>query len=76
MRNGNQEACYNLGRAFHHIQLFPFAICYYEMALDRTIDIDEPDLTRETAYNLATIYVQVGAGLMAQDLLKRFCTIS
>ena len=76
MRNGSQEACYNLGRAFHHIQLFPFAIRYYEMALSQTINIGEPDLTRETAYNLASIYVQVGAGLIAQDLLKRFCTIS
>jgi general transcription factor 3C polypeptide 3 (transcription factor C subunit 4) len=76
LRKGNQEACYNLGRAFQHIQLFPFAIRYYELTLQQTNDLSSLDFSREAAYNLASIYVQVGANHLAEELMKKYCTIS
>jgi len=33
LRNGNQEACYNIGRAFHQLGLLDLAIPYYEAGL-------------------------------------------
>jgi general transcription factor 3C polypeptide 3 (transcription factor C subunit 4) len=76
LRKGNQEACYNLGRAFQHVQLFPFAIHYYELALQQTHDSSDWELSRETTYNLASIYIQIGATFLAEELLRRYCTIS
>jgi hypothetical protein len=58
------------------VQLFPFAIHYYELALQQTHDSPDWELSRETAYNLASIYIQMGANILAEQLLKRYCTIS
>eukprot|EP00122_Pirum_gemmata_P012135 Pgem_evm1s11265 len=58
---GDQEACYNVGRAYHHIGLHHLAINYYKKCLKSSTP-REPNtpgfhpcgpLTQQAAYNLA-----------------------
>ncbi|CAG8584919.1 15004_t:CDS:2 [Racocetra fulgida] len=86
----NQEAEYNLGRAFHQL-----AVPHYKKALElpslqkvlreqekgnnnisEIIDEDDPtDLKKEAAYNLSLICIESGSVGLAANLLKKYCTI-
>ncbi|CAG8688640.1 2099_t:CDS:10, partial [Acaulospora morrowiae] len=87
IRAHNQEAEYNLGRAFHHIGLTHLAIPHYENALKlpsllqvlkrktEEEEDDQTDLKKETAYNLSLIYNESGSPGLAALLLKKYCTL-
>jgi len=87
LRGGNQEANYNLARAFQSVGLYYLAIPYYESALaqepltpaQRTVksqdELEPYDLKRESAWNLVAIYMRSGNELMAADLVRRFLQV-
>jgi tetratricopeptide (TPR) repeat protein len=60
-----QEACYNLGRAYQQLGIYQFAIHYYERVLymhdrsSRSID-EESNLAMDAAFNLCLIYRKTG----------------
>lgn len=66
-RGCRAEAAYNLGRAFHQLQLSHLAVPLYEEVLALT----ESPLRREAAYNLATLYRSTGSPALAQHVLER-----
>lgn len=76
------EACFNLGRAFHHVSLYQYAIPLYKKVLSHTVadrlyvDSSNQRLTlkREAAYNLAHIYRASGAVHLARELLIDYLT--
>jgi general transcription factor 3C polypeptide 3 (transcription factor C subunit 4) len=75
-----QEAYYNIGRAFHMLGLMHHAVCMYQQALAlsdaiRVEDRQFYDLRFDIAYNLSTLYQQQGNWQMAQHLLEQhvFC---
>ena len=65
------ESWYNLGRAYQHFGLPHLAIPYYEKVL---ADPDD-DLHFSAGHNLAMLYVNSGSLHLAQDILKKHCTI-
>ena len=74
-----QAAEYNVGRAFHQIGLFTFAIRYYE----RTIGISEEfgglgrrDMVFEAAHNLNLIYALSGNLQAAREITERYLVLS
>jgi len=87
LREENQEAYYNLGRAFHQIGLVHFAVHYYNKALQFPLHNEKNkdminatyhpyiDLHREVAYNLSLIYRASGNIELAKDILYRYCWV-
>ncbi|XP_049849189.1 general transcription factor 3C polypeptide 3-like [Schistocerca gregaria] len=82
--NGTHEANYNLARAFHHLQLYNFAIPLYNLVLSDSkpaVDFVSEShgiighLKREAAYNLSLIYRSCGAHVMARKCLQDYLTI-
>lgn len=78
LRKRNQEAHYNLGRAFHQLSLFHHAVTYYEKVLKMSeaggIDDDE-DLVREAAFNLFQIYVTSSNVTLADDIMTKYLCV-
>ncbi|OAD59331.1 General transcription factor 3C polypeptide 3 [Eufriesea mexicana] len=79
--DGEQEACYNMGRAFHQIGLLPAAVYFYKLVLDK-----DPgnlvkknshllDLKKEAAFNLHLIYLQSENYLLARMFLEKYITV-
>ena len=80
MRGECQESMYNLGRAFHQLNLLPQAIHYYKLALECPIVEELPegprlDLTREIAFNLSLIYKNSGSPNLARMYLYKYIKI-
>merc|ERR1712013_112835 len=86
LRGENQEACYNVGRAFHQIGLVHFAVHYYNKALSFPLHNEEGqigdnkcgyhpfvDLHREAAFNLSLIYKASGNMDLARKMLHNYC---
>nr|XP_053634455.1 general transcription factor 3C polypeptide 3-like isoform X2 [Cherax quadricarinatus] len=80
MRGECQESMYNLGRAFHQLNLLPQAIHYYKLALDCPT-VEEPpggprlDLSREIAFNLALIYQNSGSPNLARMYMYKYIRV-
>jgi hypothetical protein len=70
---------FNIGRAFHQIQIVHLAEKYYRMALTwaSTAPPDSPGaiISRQVAYNLMLIYVNSNAHALAQALLDEYLTV-
>ncbi|KAJ3162863.1 transcription factor TFIIIC subunit tfc4 [Geranomyces michiganensis] len=78
LRSQSDEANYNVGRAFHHVGLTHLAIPYYEKVLTASApgaSEASRDLKGEAAYNLSLIYVANGSPALAQNVLRKYCTI-
>lgn len=80
MRGECQESMYNLGRAFHQLNLLPQAIHYYKQALECPVVGQLPegprlDLTREIAFNLALIYKNSGSLNLARMYMYKYIKI-
>jgi general transcription factor 3C polypeptide 3 (transcription factor C subunit 4) len=73
LRGGSEsaEACYNVGRAFHHLQLVSPAATYYKKALAASGDA----FKFEAAHNLALIYRESGSPELASKLLRQHCVV-
>ncbi len=69
--NESNEANYNLGRAFQHINLGYLAVPYYEKVLSN----ENSTRKYEAAYNLSQIYMASGSNLLAEMILHKYCTI-
>ena len=67
----NSQTNYNLARAFHQIGLYHLAIPLYQKVLDAN-----QGFVRESAHNLAFIYVSVGSPKLAQSLYKKYLSFS
>ncbi|KAH3743287.1 general transcription factor 3C polypeptide 3 [Pelomyxa schiedti] len=74
LKKGNQEACYNLGRAHHHLGIHHLALHFYEKALEQSSDDPDNDLTKEIAFNIVRILKDTGnhhlARLYTQNYLS------
>jgi general transcription factor 3C polypeptide 3 (transcription factor C subunit 4) len=66
------EALFNLGKAFHHISLYQFAVPLYEEVLSLSSESDPHELKREAAFNLSLIYRTTGNKDLAHDVLMRY----
>eukprot|EP00698_Gefionella_okellyi_P021832 TRINITY_DN714_c0_g1_i2.p1 TRINITY_DN714_c0_g1~~TRINITY_DN714_c0_g1_i2.p1 ORF type:complete len:766 (+),score=172.16 TRINITY_DN714_c0_g1_i2:34-2298(+) len=80
LREYNQEACYNLGRAFHQMSIFHLAVYFYERALKcapapMSAGSGETDLTTETALNLYSILMASDSKDLARDLMEKYLVI-
>lgn len=80
------EAAYNLGRAFHQLDLLNLAAEWYNRSLtlsgatgapgaERGDDADAGDVSFECAHNLALIYEGSGAVALAARLRAAFCSV-
>lgn len=74
-KDTNQEACFNVARSFHQLNLTSLAVPFYEKVLEFRDVAPESDLKREAAYNLSLIYAESGSVGLAQQVLKRFLTV-
>ncbi|RHY33844.1 hypothetical protein DYB32_001358 [Aphanomyces invadans] len=75
---GQVESWYNIGRAYHQLELNHLAIAMYERVLrfyQGKQVAPEYQLCRETAYNLSLIYKQSGATDLASYLLHTYLTV-
>merc|ERR1712226_303927 len=85
LRQNDQESYYNLGRAFHQIDLLPQAIFYYNKCLEASpVQIFQHDKMRQrqsvtcystarfAAHNLSRIYLNSGAKVPAVKLLRQY----
>ncbi|KAJ3113981.1 General transcription factor IIIC, polypeptide 3 [Phlyctochytrium bullatum] len=70
------DAAYNLGRAFHQLNLLDLAVEYYEKVLNAPPPQDPSmDVRKEAAYNLSLILATSGSGGPAQYILYEYCTV-
>jgi len=67
----NQEAYYNVARAFHHLNLLPWATQMYEKVLQLRPGPKKDDLAVEAAYNLSLIYAKSNP-MLAKKLLRQY----
>ncbi|XP_011861817.1 PREDICTED: general transcription factor 3C polypeptide 3 [Vollenhovia emeryi] len=80
-KDGQQEAYYNMARAFHQIGLLPSAIHFYKLVLKEDPgDLVKQhanllDLRKEAAFNLHLIYLQSENHLLARMYLENYITI-
>lgn len=79
---GNQEANFNLGRAYHQLGLTHLAVPYYEKVLSLASEESkykktkpEENLKKEAAYNLSLIYRASGNDALARKMLKEFLVV-
>lgn len=81
LRGECQESLYNLGRALNQMGLTHLAVHYYQKALTllppqlEGIAVDQVDLRREIAFNLALIYQSSGNMELARQLINTHCTV-
>ncbi|KAK7575867.1 hypothetical protein V9T40_012153 [Parthenolecanium corni] len=73
----SQEVFYNMGRAFHQLELLPQAMFYYNEALSYKPAIDDAmfDLTCDIAFNLHLIYTNAGQFDLAKTYLEKYIVI-
>ncbi|AQZ14097.1 TFC4 (YGR047C) [Zygosaccharomyces parabailii] len=67
-----QEADYNLGRAFHLLGLVSIAVENYNRVLD---NYDDDKLKKHAAYNLITIYQESGNTKFANQLMEKYLSV-
>ena len=65
------EACYNVGRAYHHLNLLGPATAFYKKALA----VEGDAYKFETAHNLALIYKESGSPLLASRIIRQYCIV-
>ena len=83
LRSKDQEATFNIARAYHHIGIVNLATEYYEKVLSMSgsrgdgggDEVGSMNLKREAAYNLSLIYTASGSKELAQIVLRKHCTI-
>jgi len=76
--DGNEEACYNLGRAFHQIGLTYLAIPHYEKVLQMNDEKGEGNannLSKEAAWNLVLIYRNSNSLDMAREVMSKYLVV-
>ena len=76
-RDNPQESLYNIGRAFHQIEVLPQAIYYYEKCLLQPArQADDTgrsySIHRYAVHNLYRIYMGSGSKTLALSLLKKY----
>lgn len=74
-----QAAEYNVGRAFHQIGLFTFAIRYYERAVGISEEVGglgKRDMVFEAAHNLNLIYALSGNWQAAREITEKHLVLS
>ena len=76
-RDNPQESFYNIGRAFHQIEILPQAIYYYEKCLKQpTKKADDTrqsfSVHRYAVHNLYRIYMSSGSKSLALNVLKKY----
>ncbi|KAF8812960.1 TPR-like protein [Phlegmacium glaucopus] len=72
---GVREVEYNFGRMFHQLGLYSHAVKHYERVLELAEQHKDDHFARETAYNLALIFVFTGATPLADALYRRWLSI-
>ena len=74
--SNRQEACYNLARAFHQLELNHMAVEWYERALVLGGASSGADsLAFEAGHNLALIYEGSGAAALARRTRALYCSV-
>lgn len=74
--SNRQEACYNLARAFHHLELNHMAAEWYERSLVLGGAASGADsLAFEAGHNLALIYEGSGAAALAMRTRALYCSV-
>ena len=78
LREGSQEAHFNLARAYHQLRLYHLATPYYKKVLEisdsNQINPDE-DLKCEAAYNLSLIYRESGNLTLVEYLVDKYLSV-
>lgn len=75
-RKFDQESYYNLGRAMHQMGLLHLAVEMYERALAcQSVELEDFNLRKETAYNLSRIYLDSGSKHLARMVLSKHCVV-
>lgn len=69
------EALYNVGRAFHQLELDNLAITFYEKVLKIEVEDESLDLKREAAYNLYIIYNIHENHRLAEDIMDKYLVV-
>lgn len=67
-----QEADYNIGRAFHQIGLFSLAVKYYHRVLE---DYEDGKLKKHAAYNCIAIYNESGNTELSNHLMETYLSV-
>ncbi|XP_074605074.1 general transcription factor 3C polypeptide 3 [Brevipalpus obovatus] len=83
LRGECQETFYNIGRAFHQLNLLNEAIHFYHKALEcptsivchSRVEKERFDLKREISFNLSLIYRQSGSEGLALHYLRKYFVI-
>jgi general transcription factor 3C polypeptide 3 (transcription factor C subunit 4) len=76
LRNGDEEASYNVARAFHQLGLYHLAIPYYEKVLQSNNEnSSSKSLVREAAYNLTLIYRASESYSLVREIVRKYLTI-
>lgn len=72
--DANQEIFYNIGRAFHQLELLPQAIFYYKEALNCNTPVKGKmfNLQCDIAFNLHLIYLNSGQPVIANNYLQKY----
>lgn len=72
-----QESYYNVGRAFHQLGFYRYAVELYTIALHTPLKVHDErfDLSPEIAFNLSQIYRHCNEHTKANQLLVQYCTI-
>ena len=72
MSKQNEEATYNIARAFHQIGILELAVSYYHKLLSFSVS---ENLKREAAYNLSLIYRESSSPELANKILIDYITV-
>jgi hypothetical protein len=56
----------------HQLSIFNLAIHYYKLAIEEPPANPELDLSRESAYNLALIYINSGNTIFARHIYEQY----
>ncbi|SCU95396.1 LAMI_0F02300g1_1 [Lachancea mirantina] len=67
-----QEADYNIGRAFHLLGLFSLAVHFYRKVCE---DYEDQMLKRHAAYNCMLIYNESGNHELANSVMEKYLTV-
>jgi len=73
------EIEYNLGRMFHHVRLYQYAIAHYHKALKHGMHVEkgqtQNSIVQEVAYNLSLVYRETGNLGMVEYLYRTFLSL-
>ena len=72
LANRTPDAAYNVGRAFHQLDLCYLAIPYYQKALEPLPGQPPATFRREAAFNLSLIYRKAGAHEAARRIMAKY----